>query len=231
MSPAVKSKKSKRQSFGSICNYCARYVSAEAQCYCAFAWKNYAEIWAEEMAGELGIDREVYDADEPPVYDPSTVVQYSEQIIAELTPMPMPRGWSEQDWSRLRERYIHRVAKEHDLSVQGKLLVAANVIDTIFGFGPIGPMLRSDDFQRMLIDGASFAVLELDSGLSLRLENVFTSEQQVWTIAHQILKGVGLLISEEQPHATFRLPSGAVSHVTIPPATLSAPLISVVCRQ
>jgi pilus assembly protein CpaF len=112
------------------------------------------------------------------------------------------------------------------LSAIEKQQIADEVLDEVFGLGPLEPLLQDPTISDILVNGAKQVYVER-KGL-LELTNVaFRDDQHLLRIIDKIVSQVGRRIDESTPMVDARLTDGSRVNAIIPPLALDGPLLSI----
>ncbi len=118
--------------------------------------------------------------------------------------------------------------EEHgaDLSSAQKEALINDVIDEVFGLGPLEPLFRDDDVTDIMINGAKKVYVERHGKLELsRIK--FANDEHVVKIIQRIVGAIGRRIDETSPMVDGRLKDGSRINAIIPPLALDGPLVSI----
>jgi pilus assembly protein CpaF len=112
------------------------------------------------------------------------------------------------------------------LSLAEREALVNEVLDEVFGLGPLEPLFRDPDICDILINGPKMVYVERNGKLSLT--NVrFTDNEHVTAIVQRIAGRVGRRVDETTPMVDARLPDGSRLNAIIPPLALDGPLVSI----
>jgi len=132
---------------------------------------------------------------------------------------------------QLHEECSNRVdallsARQYPLSGPDKQRLLREVMDEVFGFGPLEVLLRDPNVSDILVNGPSKVYIEKYG----RLESTnvsFMDEKHLMRIIHRIGANVGRRIDESMPMLDARLPDGSRVNAIIPPLALDGPMVSI----
>lgn len=132
---------------------------------------------------------------------------------------------------RLHEECSKRVdallnARQYPMSGPDKQRLLREVMDEVFGFGPLEVFLRDPHVSDILVNGPSKIYIEKNG----RLESTkvtFMDEKHLMRIIHRIGSNVGRRIDESMPMLDARLPDGSRVNAIIPPLALDGPMVSI----
>src|SRR5688500_10574862 len=112
------------------------------------------------------------------------------------------------------------------LSSVEKQQICEEVLDEVFGLGPLEPLLQDSTISDILVNGHSQVYVER-KGL-LELTNVtFRDDQHLLRIIDKIVSQVGRRVDESTPMVDARLSDGSRVNAIIPPLALDGPLMSI----
>jgi pilus assembly protein CpaF len=104
--------------------------------------------------------------------------------------------------------------------------ITREVIDEIFGLGPLEPLMHDPDVSDILVNGADQVYLERAGRLeptSIR----FQDDQHLMQVIDRIVSGVGRRIDDSMPMVDARLPDRSRVHAIIPPLAVDGPHLSI----
>ncbi len=112
------------------------------------------------------------------------------------------------------------------LSTVEKQQICDEVLDEVFGLGPLEPLLADPTISDILVNGSKQVYVER-RGL-LELTNVtFRDDQHLLRIIDKIVSQVGRRVDESNPMVDARLADGSRVNAIIPPLALDGPLMSI----
>jgi pilus assembly protein CpaF len=117
-------------------------------------------------------------------------------------------------------------ARQYPMSGPDKQRLLREVMDEVFGFGPLEVFLRDPHVSDILVNGPSKIYVEKNG----RLESTnvtFMDEKHLMRIIHRIGANVGRRIDESMPMLDARLPDGSRVNAIIPPLALDGPMVSI----
>src|SRR5690606_27430755 len=112
------------------------------------------------------------------------------------------------------------------LSMSERELVLAEVIDEVFGLGPLEPLLRDPSISDILINTHKFVYVER-SGKLERLPATFQDDKHLLRVIDRIVSGVGRRVDDSSPMVDARLADGSRVNAIIPPLAVDGPLLSI----
>ena len=112
------------------------------------------------------------------------------------------------------------------LTAVEKQQIGAEVLDEVFGLGPLEPMLQDPTISDILVNGFNQVYVER-KGL-LELTNVrFHDNAHLLRIIDRIVSQVGRRVDESNPMVDARLSDGSRVNAIIPPLAVDGPLLSI----
>jgi pilus assembly protein CpaF len=112
------------------------------------------------------------------------------------------------------------------LSVTERDAILGDVLDEVFGFGPLEPLLRDKTVSDILVNTYKQVFVERAG----KLESVpaaFQDDQHLLRVIDRIVSGVGRRIDDSSPMVDARLPDGSRVNAIIPPLAVDGPLLSI----
>lgn len=112
------------------------------------------------------------------------------------------------------------------LSANDKKAVSVQIINEIFGFGPLTPLLNDDSITEVMVNSKSDIYVER-FGKVQRVDLEFRDDNHVNHIIDKIITPLGRRIDESSPMVDARLPDGSRVNIIIPPLAISGPTITI----
>jgi pilus assembly protein CpaF len=112
------------------------------------------------------------------------------------------------------------------LSFEETARIQADLLDEVFGLGPLEPLLRDPDVSDILINSKDIVFVERKGKLS-RVETRFRDDRHLLQIIDRIVSRVGRRVDEASPMVDARLPDGSRVNAIIPPLALDGPSMSI----
>jgi len=100
------------------------------------------------------------------------------------------------------------------------------LMDEIFGFGPLEKLLKDPTITDILVNDAKTIYVERRGRLELT-DVVFADDQHLIRIIQKIVAKLGRRIDESSPMVDARLPDGSRVNAVIPPLALDGPAVSI----
>lgn len=101
-----------------------------------------------------------------------------------------------------------------------------NLIDFMFGFGPIEVLLDNPQITEVMVNGTKSIYYEMNGKL-YRSKQHFNNDEQVRVLVDRILGPLGRRIDEESPMVNARLGSGHRVHAIISPLSLDGTILTI----
>ncbi len=123
---------------------------------------------------------------------------------------------------------IHQLLGEQSipLSVVERDRLAREVLDELFGLGPLEPLLQDPTVNDILVNTHNTVYVER-AGILERTTVVFKDNAHLMHIIDKIVSGVGRRVDESSPMVDARLADGSRVNVIIPPLAVDGPLLSI----
>lgn len=112
------------------------------------------------------------------------------------------------------------------LSSIEKQQICDEVLDEVFGLGPLEPLLQDPTISDILVNGCRQVYVERRGLLELT-SVTFRDDQHLIRIIDKIVSQVGRRIDESTPMVDARLSDGSRVNAIIPPLSLDGPLLSI----
>ncbi len=112
------------------------------------------------------------------------------------------------------------------LSVSERDAILGDVLDEVFGFGPLEPLLRDKTVSDILVNTHKQVFVERRGKLEA-VPAAFQDDQHLLRVIDRIVSGVGRRIDDSSPMVDARLPDGSRVNAIIPPLAVDGPLLSI----
>ena len=112
------------------------------------------------------------------------------------------------------------------LSGLEKQQISDEVLDEVFGLGPLEPLLADNTISDILVNGHKQVYVERKGLLELT-SVTFRDDQHLLRIIDKIVSQVGRRVDESTPMVDARLMDGSRVNAIIPPLALDGPLMSI----
>ena len=104
--------------------------------------------------------------------------------------------------------------------------IQADLLDEVFGLGPLEPLLRDPKISDILVNDKDHVFIE-KGGLLQRVNTSFRDDRHLLQIIDRIVSRVGRRVDESSPMVDARLPDGSRVNAIIPPLALDGPSLSI----
>src|ERR1051325_10046518 len=112
------------------------------------------------------------------------------------------------------------------LSLVEKDRVVEEVLDEVFGLGPLEPLLQDPAISDILVTTPRLVYVEKNGKLH-RTPVEFKDNAHLLRIIEKIVSRVGRRVDESSPLVDARLPEGSRVNAAIPPVAVDGPLLSI----
>ncbi|HEX4136288.1 MAG TPA: CpaF family protein [Bryobacteraceae bacterium] len=112
------------------------------------------------------------------------------------------------------------------LSLIEKESVIEEVLDEVFGLGPLEPLLRDPAISDILVTTPKLVYIE-KGGKLFRTSVEFKDNTHLLRIIEKVVARVGRRVDESSPLVDARLPDGSRVNAAIPPVAVDGPLLSI----
>jgi pilus assembly protein CpaF len=121
---------------------------------------------------------------------------------------------------------IERLTRTTPLSLSERESLVGEVLDELFGLGPLEVLLRDPAISDILVNGFHQVYVEREGKLE-KTEIVFRDDRHLLQIIERIVSSVGRRIDESSPLVDARLQDGSRVNAIIPPLALDGPALSI----
>jgi pilus assembly protein CpaF len=112
------------------------------------------------------------------------------------------------------------------LSLDQQEKVQADLLDEVFGLGPLEALLKDPRISDILVNDKDHVFVER-GGLLERVDASFRDDRHLLQIIDRIVSRVGRRVDESSPMVDARLPDGSRVNAIIPPLALDGPALSI----
>jgi pilus assembly protein CpaF len=112
------------------------------------------------------------------------------------------------------------------LSMSEREVLFAEVIDEVFGLGPLEPLLRDTSVSDILVNTHKSVFVERYGQLE-RSTAAFRDDGHLMRVIDRIVSGVGRRVDDSSPMVDARLADGSRVNAIIPPLAVDGPLLSI----
>jgi pilus assembly protein CpaF len=118
------------------------------------------------------------------------------------------------------------VAESTPMTLQEKERLSQEVLDEIFGLGPLEPLLQDSTISDILVNTYRNVFIER-KGLLEKTGVRFRDDTHLMMIIDRIVSAVGRRVDESSPMVDARLPDGSRVNAIIPPLSIDGPVLSI----
>src|SRR3954453_13643939 len=112
------------------------------------------------------------------------------------------------------------------LSMSERESFLADIIDEVFGLGPLEPLLRDVGVSDILVNTYKHVYVERQGKLE-RLPTTFQDDKHLMRVIDRIVSGVGRRVDDSSPMVDARLPDGSRVNAIVPPPPADVPPLSI----
>jgi pilus assembly protein CpaF len=112
------------------------------------------------------------------------------------------------------------------LSGSEKERLSLEVLDEVFGLGPLEPLLQDPGISDILVNGYNEVYIER-AGMLEETRIMFKDNAHLMHIIDKVVSAVGRRVDESSPMVDARLPDGSRVNVIIPPLAVDGPHLSI----
>lgn len=136
----------------------------------------------------------------------------------------LPKDRVRNEIGRVVEKLLEEERVPMTAAEQNKIV--EEVLDEVFGLGPLEPLLKEASISDILVNGPSKVYIERGGKLQLTAIR-FKDNAHLLHIIEKIVSKVGRRIDEATPIVDARLPDGSRVNAIIPPLALDGPSVSI----
>jgi len=112
------------------------------------------------------------------------------------------------------------------LSAVEKEKIQSDLLDEVFGLGPLEALLRDPKVSDILVNSKDVVYVER-GGILAKADIAFRDDRHILQVIDRIVSKVGRRIDESSPMVDARLPDGSRVNAIIPPLALDGPALSI----
>ena len=112
------------------------------------------------------------------------------------------------------------------ISLSERESLFSEVLDDVFGLGPLEPLLRDATVNDILVNTHKHVFIER-AGVLERVSASFQDDQHLLRVIDRIVSRIGRRIDESSPMVDARLADGSRVNAIIPPLAVDGPLLSI----
>jgi pilus assembly protein CpaF len=129
--------------------------------------------------------------------------------------------------SEIRTLLGELLAEENvPLSLGERETLYVELLDDVFGLGPIEPLLRDPSVSDILVNTYKDVFVERGGQLE-RVTATFQDDKHLMRVIDRIVSAVGRRVDDSSPMVDARLPDGSRVNAIIPPLAVDGPLLSI----
>ena len=136
------------------------------------------------------------------------------------------RADAEPEIRRVVQDLLDRENQRIPLSLFDRENVTEDVLNELFGLGPLEALLRDASISDILVNRASQVYIEREGRIE-ETDIIFRDDAHLMQIIERIVAAVGRRIDESTPMVDARLQDGSRVNVIIPPLALDGPAMSI----
>jgi pilus assembly protein CpaF len=121
---------------------------------------------------------------------------------------------------------LEREAETTPLSLHERDTIVVDVLNELFGLGPLEAILRDPEVSDILVNGYNKIFVEKNGRLE-PVDAVFKDDRHLMRIIERIVSTVGRRIDESSPMVDARLLDGSRVNAIIPPLAIDGPSLSI----
>jgi pilus assembly protein CpaF len=118
------------------------------------------------------------------------------------------------------------VASSETLNEADRERLITEILDEIFGLGPIEALMKDRTVSDILVNGPNQIFIERNGRL-VQTDLIFAHDQHLMQIIQRIASRVGRRADEMSPMVDARLPDGSRVNAIVPPLSLDGPVLSI----
>jgi pilus assembly protein CpaF len=127
----------------------------------------------------------------------------------------------------IRTLLFDLIAEENaPLSMSERESFFADIVDEVFGLGPLEPLLRDPTVSDILVNTHKQVYVERSGKLD-RLPTTFQDDKHLMRVIDRIVSAVGRRVDDSSPMVDARLADGSRVNAIIPPLAVDGPLLSI----
>jgi len=112
------------------------------------------------------------------------------------------------------------------ISLTERELLFAEILDDVFGLGPLEPLLRDPTVNDILVNTYKHVFVER-AGILERVTATFQDDRHLLRIIDRIVSSIGRRVDDSSPMVDARLQDGSRVNAIIPPLAVDGPLLSI----
>jgi pilus assembly protein CpaF len=121
---------------------------------------------------------------------------------------------------------LNREGQSTPLSLLERESLVTDVLDELFGLGPLETLLKDPSISDILVNRADQVYIEREGKIE-ETDVMFRDDRHLLQIIERIVSAVGRRVDESSPMVDARLQDGSRVNVIIPPLALDGPVMSI----
>jgi pilus assembly protein CpaF len=127
----------------------------------------------------------------------------------------------------IRTLVFELMAEENTpVSLAEREQILSDILDEVFGLGPLEPLLRDPSVNDILVNTHKFVYVER-SGQLQKVPTSFQDDRHLLRVIDRIVSAVGRRVDDSSPMVDARLADGSRVNAIIPPLAVDGPLLSI----
>jgi pilus assembly protein CpaF len=127
----------------------------------------------------------------------------------------------------IRTLVFELMAEENTpVSIAEREQILSDILDEVFGLGPLEPLLRDPSVNDILVNTHKFVYVER-SGVLTKVPTTFQDDRHLLRVIDRIVSAVGRRVDDSSPMVDARLADGSRVNAIIPPLAVDGPLLSI----
>src|SRR6266403_2276929 len=118
------------------------------------------------------------------------------------------------------------VGESTPMNLQERERLSQEVLDEVFGFGPLEPLLADPSVSDILVNGHKRVYIER-RGILEQTNIQFRDDAHLMAIIDRIVSAIGRRVDESSPMVDARLADGSRVNAIIPPLAVDGPCLSI----
>jgi pilus assembly protein CpaF len=152
-----------------------------------------------------------------------------QELLNRLNLERLNRVAREEAEPQIRELIVEMIGNETrttPLSLTERESLVGDVLNELFGLGPLEALLRDADISDILVNRFDQVYIERNGRLE-ETDIVFKDNRHLLRIIERIVNSVGRRIDESSPMVDARLKDGSRVNAIVPPLSLLGPVLSI----
>jgi pilus assembly protein CpaF len=127
----------------------------------------------------------------------------------------------------IRTLVFELMAEENTpVSLAEREQILSDILDEVFGLGPLEPLLRDPSINDILVNTYKFVYVER-AGVLQKVPTSFQDDRHLLRVIDRIVSAVGRRVDDSSPMVDARLADGSRVNAIIPPLAVDGPLLSI----